>query len=142
MELNIRISPQKAKRFGIKVFCSPDGREETPIAVDLESQTVTIQLDKTGRTSEQYKSFFLYRSDNPDVSAQCAPIDVEPGKEIHLRVFLDKSVLEVFVNDSQCVSQLVYPSFPESQRIAVYSDDGEIEVLSLQSWHMFPANQW
>ena len=44
LELDITIDPKKAKKFGLKVFCSNDGREQTPIIIDREKDLLQIDM--------------------------------------------------------------------------------------------------
>jgi len=142
LELDVLIDPQGAKRFGVNVFRSQDGREETPIIIDLEKQTVAIKLDKTSLDPFQYWTYNLYRDPNPPVAEQVAPITIPDGEKVRLRIFLDQSILEVFVGECQCVSQLVRPTLPDAESVEVFSDDAPILLESLDAWEMFPTNQW
>jgi beta-fructofuranosidase len=53
----------------------------------------------------------------PDVrcrAPETAPVYLAPGEPLKLRVFLDKSVVEVFANGRQCAAVRVYPSLADS----------------------------
>jgi len=39
----------------------------------------------------------------------------QPGEPVHLRIFVDRSVVEVFVNGRQCVAVRVYPGRPTAR---------------------------
>jgi beta-fructofuranosidase len=41
-----------------------------------------------------------------------------------LRVFIDKSVVEIFANDRQAITQRVYPTRSESVGIYLFSEGG------------------
>ena len=142
MELDLRIDPGQAKRFGVQLFRSGDGREETPIVFDSERQTVSIQLEKSSLNAPPYHQYFLYREPNPVVTEQVVPTAIPPGEKIRLRIFLDRSTIEIFVNDSQCISQLVYPTLPESQGVSIFAEDAAIQIESLDAWELFPTQPW
>ena len=55
---------------------------------------------------------------------------------LKLRVFVDKSVVEVFVNGRQCVAMRVYPSLKESIGVSLRSQGQESKLLSLDAWQM------
>ena len=58
----------------------------------------------------------------------------------YYHVFLDKSVLEVFVNDGRaCVTQVVYPG-PGDLGLEVFAEGGRATLLSLDVWQM--ASIW
>ncbi|MDO5554892.1 MAG: GH32 C-terminal domain-containing protein [Planctomycetia bacterium] len=59
-----------------------------------------------------------------------------------MRVFLDKSTMEVFVDDCQCATHAVYPTLPDPVSVSVFTKDEAIKVDSAKAWEMFPINQW
>ncbi|MGH9644197.1 MAG: GH32 C-terminal domain-containing protein, partial [Terriglobales bacterium] len=91
------------------------------------------------------KEVFLDRTESGDVSF--AP-DF-PGRQratlpasgrVKLHIFLDRSTVEVFVNDGEMVmTDRVYPS-AGSDGIDLYSEDGRGKVVSLSIWRL--ASIW
>jgi len=51
-----------------------------------------------------------------NASIQEAPFELEDGETLKLRIFIDKSVLEVFANGRQCITQRLYPSRKDSKK--------------------------
>ena len=45
---------------------------------------------------------------------EVAPLELEDGEPLKLRMFIDKSVVEVFANGRQCVALRVYPERKDS----------------------------
>ena len=90
----------------------------------------------------KHYTFCMKGGDNPQVTAQEAPLRLGPDEKLRLRVFLDRSILEVFANDRQCITQRIYPSRQDSLGIRLFSEGGSIEVESFQAWEMTPANPW
>ena len=58
------------------------------------------------------------------------------GEPVRLRIFVDRSVVEVFVNGRQCVAVRVYPGRRDSTGVSLISRGQESEVLSLDCWQM------
>ena len=60
-----------------------------------------------------------------------------PGRqEITLRIFLDRTVLEVFVNDGeQAITQVAYAA-QEHQGVWLYADGGEAIFANVSAWKM------
>lgn len=104
--------------FGLKVRCSPDGAEETRVV--FQDQHVYIDLDHT--------------SLNPDVKRSNYHQPVEIGGKVSVRVFLDHSIIEVFVNGQYLVSR-IYPSRKDSLGIDVFAE-GEVKIPSVDIWEM------
>jgi sucrose-6-phosphate hydrolase SacC (GH32 family) len=74
------------------------------------------------------------------VQAQEAPFELAQGETLNLRLFLDRSVLEVFANGRQCITQRIYPSRPDSLGVLLFSRGGGGNVKSLQAWDLVSAH--
>ena len=142
LELNITIDPGKAKRFGVKVFCSADGRENTPVIIDRDKNLLSIDMRTSSLEKPEYREFVVIREPNPAMDTQDAPFALGKGEKVNLKIFLDKSVVEVFANDRQCITQLIYPTLDDAVHVEVFSEDASIKVEELKSWRIFPAMQW
>ena len=55
---------------------------------------------------------------------------------LKLRVFIDKSAVEVFVNGKQCVGVRVYPSRDDSIGVSLRSQSQDSRLKSLDAWQM------
>ena len=73
---------------------------------------------------------------------QEAELNLDSDESLEMHVFIDKSVLEVFVNGKLCLNHKVYPSLVESKEIRLYSVGGKIEVPVLNAWKIHPLNPW
>lgn len=125
LELGVTVTPGAARRVGVKVRCSGDGSDETRIIHDTAAQTLTIH---SRRPAEDAATA---------TNAQTAPLAPPDGEPLRLRIFLDRSVLEVFANDRQCMTQRIYPSRSDSDRVGVVSSGGEgAAITALDAWDM------
>ncbi len=61
---------------------------------------------------------------------------IAPEENLKIRIFVDKSVVEVFVNDRIAASARVYPTLDDSISISVTPIGGDIKMLSLVSYEM------
>jgi sucrose-6-phosphate hydrolase SacC (GH32 family) len=147
LEMDITIDPGQAKRFGVKVFSSKDGIEQTPIVIDLTKNILQIDMQKSGINRPVYEEFAMAFAspdpkNNPVILTEDAPFSLKTGEKIHLRVFLDKSMLEVFANGRQCITQVLYPTLKDAVNVQVFADDAPVKVESIKAWKLFPAMQW
>lgn len=108
--------------------CSPDGEEQTPIVLSLPKQTLRTELAKSGAEGN-FK----------DITEQVAPMPLKAGEPVRVRIILDRSILEVFVNERQCLTQRIYPARKDSLGVKLFTRDGEMTVKSLESWKMMPV---
>ena len=147
MEMEVVINPGQSKRFGIKVFASKDGVEQTPVMIDLNKNLLQIDMRKSSLSKPEYNEFAMAFASpdpnkNPAYQTQDAPFELKKGEKVHLRIFLDKSMLEVFANGRQCITQVVYPTMEDAVHVQFFADDAPIKVESAKAWKLFPAMQW
>ncbi len=149
MELSIEFapgspgSPGSAKRFGLEVRRSPDGSERTVIEVDPAKKTLAIDVTNASLDrSITYRTFVMHGGENPVVTRQEAPFELKEGEALRLRVFLDRSILEVFANGRQCVTQHIYPTREDSLGVRLFAEGGPARVTRLDAWDMDATNPW
>ncbi|QMU29465.1 glycoside hydrolase family 32 protein [Adhaeribacter radiodurans] len=164
MEISAEIDPQKAQFIELNLLRSPNKEEYTRIVFFREKgfgkgleyrsgpQTASMPADLvnlfTGekpapRTPNVPASLISiessYSSTLPDVgirAPETATVNLGPGETVKLRVFIDKSVIEVFVNGKQCVAMRVYPGRDDSTGVSIRAQGQEAELLSLDAWQM------
>jgi beta-fructofuranosidase len=145
LELELEAEPGSAKEIGIMVRRSADGEERTSI-VFLPGRGV-LQVDASRSSLDP--AVIPLRSTNPvmrlpsleeGVDEPEPPLTLEPGEPLRLRVFLDRSVIEVFANGRQCIARRVYPSRADSLGVSLFCRGGSGFVRSLRAWDLAPAN--
>lgn len=80
-----------------------------------------------------------YSSLHPDVrprGPETASFIMTPDENLKLRVFIDKSVVEVFVNGKQCVAARVYPSREDAVGVSIRSQGQNSDLKLLEAWQM------
>jgi len=129
IEIFIEMVPKSAKQFGLKVCTSPDGREQTLVFYDAVEKKLKIDTTRSS-LGEGTKS------------VEGGPFELKYDETLTLRVFIDKSVVEVFANDRQAVMRRIYPTLKESKGVILFSRGGSIKVRKLQAWDMMPSNPY
>ncbi|MGI9232849.1 MAG: GH32 C-terminal domain-containing protein [Woeseiaceae bacterium] len=127
MELYIEMESADATEFGVKVCVSPDGVEETIIAYDVAAGALKIDAEKSG-------------PDDAAKSVEAGPFELRDGERLQLRVFVDKSVIEVFANRRQAVVRRIYPAHEDSLGVSLFATGGPVQVHTLESWKISPSN--
>jgi len=135
LELEILIKPNDAKEFGLRVLCSPDGVEQTSISYNVETEVVRVDLSRTSLDSSLMRDDWFKRE-------QEANLKLLPEESVNFHVFIDKSVLEIFVNGKLCLTHKVYPSLEESKGVRLFSVGGTIDIPTVNAWKMHPSNPW
>jgi beta-fructofuranosidase len=112
LEIIAEFIPNDAAAFGLKVRCSEDGQN-----------AVTL------------------RYANGILNAAGTEVPITNGEELKrlkLHVFLDRSVMELFINDGRMsVTRVNYPG-ENDLGIAVFSENGNATLRSLDIWQLQP----
>lgn len=129
LELEVQIDVQEARQVGLKVCRSPDREEETLIYYDVAQQKLKIDTAKSSLAEGTKK-------------CEAAPLALRPGELLTLRVFVDRSVVEVFANDRQAALRRIYPMRADSTGVAVFAQGGQATVRQVKAWQMAPSNEF
>jgi len=128
-ELDIRInSGATAQRFGVKVRASAKGEEETLLYYDTEAKQLVFDSTKSGVDGRR--------------TVERAPLKLKDNESLRLRVFVDKSVVEIYANDRQAICRRVYPGRDDSLEVVLFANGGEAEFSSVKAWEMMPSNPY
>jgi beta-fructofuranosidase len=76
---------------------------------------------------------------SPDVASrtpEIGPLYLKDGEMLHLRVFIDRSIIEVFANGRQCLTLRAYPTRKDSRGVSVFARGSEAKLVSLDAWQM------
>ena len=128
MELEITMEAGSAKRCGVRVCCSEDGREQTTLLYDAEAGE--LQCDTT-RSSLGFGRKVV----------EAGPLRLPPGEPLRLRVFVDRSIVEVYANERQALARAVYPTLG-GRGVRVFAEGGEARVASANAWELMPSNPY
>jgi sucrose-6-phosphate hydrolase SacC (GH32 family) len=141
-ELQITLDPAGAAEVGLLLRCTPDGAEQTAILYDVAARQLIIDVSRsTTRTDLTYSAGPLdaYGGARNTQATVAAPLDLPPGEPLRLRVFLDRSLLEVFANDRQCLTQQIYPGRADAVHVRAFARGGQARLVSGQRWTLQPA---
>ena len=158
MEIIAEIDPKDAQMVEMNVFRSPNKEEYTrvifqkdrgkrgytPIGIDVPRLgPLWPDYGRKPRPKRTIASLITiessYSSILPDVRSrgpETGPIVLESDEILKLRIFIDKSVVEVFANGKQCVAQRVYPGLKDSDGISLRAQGSEAELIAFDAWQM------
>jgi beta-fructofuranosidase len=144
IEIVAEIDPKNAPMIELDVLRSPDREEFTRICFFKQRGCRNWQRAVGGfwdqNAIDSLISIDTSRSSQlPDVlsrAPETAPFYLPPGENLKLRVFIDKSVLEVFVNGRQCAAVRVYPGREDSLGVSLLAQGQDAELLALNAWRM------
>jgi len=143
MELITEIDPKGAPMVEMNVLRSPDARERTRIMFFEDRGYRHREHGRSHPYSRQYSSLVSidssYSSILGDVRSRAPetdPVLLAKNETLKLRVFIDRSVVEVFVNGRQCVAMRVYPGRKDSVGVSLRAQGKEAQLRLLDAWQM------
>ena len=150
-ELALEIDPGEATEVGVAVRCSPDGEEQTPVTYDARAGVIRVDVSRSSldrdivyhryRTSNNGRALMAtLPASERTVTAQEAPFLLAAGEPLKLRLFLDRSLLEVYANGRQCVTQRIYPTRDDAVQVRLLARGGAATVRRLDAWELAPAH--
>jgi len=141
MELIAEIAPQTGQTIEVNVLRSPNSEEVTriqcyrdrgyrlirnrqplPTVVSIDSSRSTTAGDVRCRPPEM------------------AQVEINSKEPLKLRVFIDRSIVEVFINGRQCVTARVYPDRDDSVGVSLRAVGNDATLKSLDAWQMMGIN--
>lgn len=126
IELDLEIDPQNAHQVQLNVLRSPDAQERTAITF-FNAGKQEIVLDGS-------ESSIL--SDVAPRPPERADLNKARGDPLKLRVFIDRSVVEVFANGKQYMAMRIYPGRKDSLGLSLKARGGDAVLKSLDVWQM------
>lgn len=128
VELEIDVDPAATSPIEVDVLASPDGREFTRLVFDPTRQSVAVDKTHSTLTTSDAEGPQLLRADY-DATAF--------GTMRTLRLIVDGSVIEAFVNDAAAYGVRSYPSLPSSHQIRL-STSGRPLTAKVRLWPLQP----
>ena len=137
LEIAAEIDVQNAPMVELNVLRSPHKEEFTRIAYYDGRGSRLKGNHRRGLSVVSLDS--SYSSLLPQAlsrAPEIAEVNIKPNELLKLRVFIDRSVVEVFVNERQCAAIRVYPSREDSVGVSLRSQGREATLKSLDAWQM------
>ncbi|MFH1570734.1 MAG: glycoside hydrolase family 32 protein [Gemmatimonadota bacterium] len=136
LELEAEIDPRGAAMVELDVLRSPGSEEVTRICFYPRRG---YRNRATGRQDSAVAIDSSRSSTLPDVlsrAPETAQVFVAEDEPLRLRVFVDRSAVEAFVNGRQCVALRVYPGREDSTGVALRAQGQAAMLRCLDAWQM------
>ena len=131
VEIAMTLHPGTAHEIGLNVLRSPDNQEATRISFFPKGHprfgSAMLQIDGVNSS---------VREDLIPRPAEVAPLDVGDDDPIELRIFIDRSIVEVFANERQCLTLRAYPDRDDSIGVSLFARGGSAKFSDIEAWQM------
>ncbi len=139
-EIVARFAPEDVPALEMKVLRSPDDAEYVKISfyrnrganIHRDNPQSVLAMDCGHSTLRADSEKFGYFIPAPDVEE----FELKPGEGLELRIFLDKTIVEVFANGHTLISKRVTPRRDDSLGLTVTALGGSSKLLSLDAYEM------
>lgn len=114
---------------GFKIF--GNGSKEATVTYTPRSSTLTVdfsQLDRLVNDGGVYNG--VYSCSLPEFQRR--------GTDMKINLFIDHSIIDIFINDRWATSIRVFPTDPAATQVKAFSDGGATTVKSLNAWNLDP----
>ncbi|MEX2170079.1 MAG: glycoside hydrolase family 32 protein [Pirellulales bacterium] len=134
MELAVELDPGEARWIQLNVLRSSDGEEQTSITFYNHDR----QLSYWYHTAGEIVLDGSRSSNRPDVWLRPPErATIRRGNEtLKLRIFIDRSVVEVFANGKQYLAMRVYPGREDSIGVSLQAQGNDAVLKRLDAWQI------
>ncbi|WP_339819222.1 glycoside hydrolase family 32 protein [Paenibacillus sp. FSL R7-0216] len=110
--------------FGFEVFRSPEGEEQTTLKFDVVGGRIVLDRSRSSQAAgvHTWELAALY--------------DMQQHKQLRVHLFIDHSIVEVFVNEELCLTGRVYPLRKDSEGIRLFVQGPSVAMSSLCAWNL------
>lgn len=124
LEIIATFEPREAKMLGVKLRISEDGSEFIRVFFDTETGEYGVDGPTLERNIQEMKGIKMSRQ----------PSFLEPGNSVAIHIFLDRSIVEVYVNGSAYTARVFSP--PDALGVGIFSEGEQASLKSLKVWKM------
>lgn len=121
-ELALRMVPQDAERCGIRLYHTEHEGQVTGIVYSASEGQISIDRTHSSRLEEVAR----------DVHS--APLVRHEDEPLSLRLFVDRSVVELYVNGHTCLTSRIYPQGAGSYQPRLFAEGGTVLVQRAEGW--------
>ena len=139
MELCVAADMAESGVLELGVRVSPDGSEKTLITVDSAAGMLSIDMTHSGPADAVRRNCPIIRAEGTDTPVETAPFALDPGEPLSLRVFVDRSIIEVYANRRLAMTARAYPARDDSTGVTLECRGGAAVQL-VEAWDM--ASMW
>jgi beta-fructofuranosidase len=109
---------------------------EIRMEIDLKTAK-NISLEIKSAAKEALSVRMNFSDSELQISDAEAPLSLAKNRKLNLHIFVDRSVLEVFVNESVCITKIISP-LDDNATLEIHADGGIAKAKSIRAWPVNP----
>jgi beta-fructofuranosidase len=127
LEIEVEFSFDESTVCQLNLRVSPDGAECTTISYHSAEKSLVVDGSKSSLDPDVHNLSFS------------GSLAADQNGLVRFHAFLDRSVLEVFLANSACITQRLYPTREDSLGVSFTVKKGAVILRRLASWKMAPV---
>lgn len=128
LEIVAEMVPGDCQKFGFVVGKNSDNSEWTKIYFDFTSNQIIVDQAKSSK-----KNFI-------PLDTRVGSYKLDRNQKAKFRVFIDGSVIEVFINDKDAFTTRLFPKYANSNEVEIFSEGGPTKLIKAEVYHLKSAN--
>ncbi len=141
LEIAVEVRGGEASAVRLHVLSSPDQRETTVIRYDWAAGRLSLDTTRSSLNREdEHESSVQVAGVGTDGMLAAAltepPFSLGDDEPLQLRVYVDRSIVEVFANERAAMTSRVYPTRRDSTLVTVAAEGGPCHLVAADVWKM------
>jgi beta-fructofuranosidase len=129
VEIDGTFTISSATRFGFNV--RKNGSNAIQVFYTPSANKITVNTTNISKLSNDAGAFNgLYES--------ILPKSFVIGDNIRLHIFIDHSIMDIFINETYAFSMRVFPTDTNAEQVEAFSDGQTTRATSIQAWKLDP----
>lgn len=138
-ELLVEVDPQKASKCGVRILESNDGKEYAMVYYDADRKKLVLDVTNL----KAIESAPATPLGLPFKSVEEAPFELSKGEKLKLNIFIDKSIIEVYANETQALVRTnAFSSVSSEKTMSLFSEGGTAKFKNVKVWDMIASNPY
>jgi sucrose-6-phosphate hydrolase SacC (GH32 family) len=129
VEIRLELEAVDAEQYGLRLQRTEDGEEETYLVYDEPSETINVDR-RASTTNSDLRFETKLQSD----LVHSGEIELE-GDTLELHLYVDKSLIECYVNSLKSVTTRAYPTRDDADGLRIFYV-GDVIVRSMEVWEL------
>lgn len=131
LEIELEVELPDKTEFNYDVLKSGDGREYTRIYYNDSTHKLGINTDH----SSLIKNSYQHKSTDRRMDKK-GHFKLRENENLKLHIYLDKSLIEVFVNKRNSITKWSYPSLPDSKAMEIRTENDRVIIKNITIWEL------
>lgn len=140
IEISLDMDVDQAVKAGISILKSKDGQEETLLYYDAENGKLLKDTSKsqirTASTGGAVRPVNFIRKSTDEREDLRNSFVLGSGETLKMHIYIDKSLIQAYVNDRNTITLWSYPTLEDSKGIELFSDGVDATIKSLEIWQL------